>query len=228
MSDAALKAMQAEIDALKNQVGILEDVNAIRWVQHTYGYYIDKCLYDEAVEMFSDTGEVHFLNGVYKGRAGARRLYCNWFREFFTRGHNGPIHGFLLDHLIMQDVVHVAPDRMSAKARFRTLLMGGSHESKTPRIEGLPDQFLEGGIYENTFVKEGGVWKIQKHDYNMLWQCNLPEGWAHSAVHMVPLTKTFPEDPNGPDALIDMPRVWPDTRHVPFHYPHPVTGKPNP
>jgi len=115
----------------------------------------------------------------------------------------------------------VAPDRRSAKARFRTMLMGGSHETKQPRIEGLPDQFLEGGIYENSFVREDGVWKIQKHDYNMLWQCNLPEGWAHSAVHMVPLTKIFPEDPNGPDRLIDMPRVWPDTRHVPFHYPTP-------
>ena len=37
----------------------------------------------------------------------------------------------------------------------------------------------------------------------------------------------YPEDPLGPDALIDpAPRLWPATDTVPFHYPHPVTGKP--
>jgi hypothetical protein len=39
--------------------------------------------------------------------------------------------------------------------------------------------------------------------------------------------KTFPEDPLGPDTLIDpKPRLWPATDTVPFHYPHPVTGQP--
>jgi hypothetical protein len=39
--------------------------------------------------------------------------------------------------------------------------------------------------------------------------------------------KLYPEDPLGPDALIDpQPRLWPATDVVPFHYPHPVTGKP--
>jgi hypothetical protein len=58
-----------------------------------------------------------------------------------------------------------------------------------------------------------------------LWQANYAEGWAHSAVHLPPLSKTFPEDPRGPDELVEMQKVWPHTRSVPFHYPHPVTGK---
>jgi hypothetical protein len=45
-------------------------------------------------------------------------------------------------------------------------------------------------------------------------------------VHLTPMTKTYPEDPNGPDVLLgEPPKVWPHTRVVPFHYPHPVTGK---
>jgi hypothetical protein len=39
--------------------------------------------------------------------------------------------------------------------------------------------------------------------------------------------KTYPEDPIGPDELITDPKpvLWPDTDVVPFHYPHPVTGR---
>lgn len=38
-------------------------------------------------------------------------------------------------------------------------------------------------------------------------------------------TKTYPEDPLGPDELIEQQMLWPDTRVVPFHYPHPVTRR---
>jgi len=32
-------------------------VHAIRRLQHAYGYYLDKCLYDDVVELFTD--ELH-------------------------------------------------------------------------------------------------------------------------------------------------------------------------
>ena len=39
--------------------------------------------------------------------------------------------------------------------------------------------------------------------------------------------KLFPDDPIGPDELIDpAPRLWLATDSVPSHYNHPVTGKP--
>jgi hypothetical protein len=224
--DTALKALEAKVDALTRQLGILEDTNEIKSLQYKYGYYIDKCLYDEAVDLFSDDAELRFLNGIYRGREGARRLYCTWFREYFTHGHNGPIPGFLLDHLLLQDIVDVAPDRQTAKGRFRCMMQGGSHRSKTDPIPGLPDQFWEGGIYENEYVREGGIWKIKLLNYNMLWQANYREGWTDSETHLMPLDKIFPEDPRGPDVLAEMPpAAWPATRVVPFHYPHPVTGK---
>jgi hypothetical protein len=75
-------------------------------------------------------------------------------------------------------------------------------------------------------VKERGIWKIQHLNYNMLWQADYEPGWAKSGVHLPPLTQTFPEDPRGPDRLLkEVPNTWPDTRVVPFHYAHPVTGK---
>lgn len=81
MSDMA--ALTARIDKLEHQLGIEQDVNQIRRVQYTYGYFIDKSQYNECVDLFADTGEVWFLGGVYKGRAGIERLYKERFQNIF-------------------------------------------------------------------------------------------------------------------------------------------------
>ena len=60
----------------------------------------------------------------------------------------------------------------------------------------------------------------------MLWRADHHQGWANSDVHLTPITRAYPDDPNGPDELLpEAPKTWPETRVVPFHYPHPVTGK---
>jgi len=215
-----------KLEQLERKVSTLEDIHAVRTLHFKYGYYIDMCLYDEASDLFADDGEVRFLNGVFKGKAGVRRLYCEWFRNLFTKGRNGPVRGFLLDHLQLQDIVDVSPDGKAAHARFRALMLAGQHESKAERVPGFPEQCWEAGIYENRYVKDRGVWKIRLLNYNMLWQADYEPGWAKSGVHLMPLTKVFPEDPHGPDELLPaVPRTWPETRVVPFHYAHPVTGE---
>jgi hypothetical protein len=216
-----------QLAQLQRQVARLEDIHAVRTLHFKYGYYIDMCLYDEACALFAEDGEVRFLNGIYKGKAGVRRLYCDWFRNLFTKGRNGPTHGLLLDHLQLQDVVDISADGSRASARFRALMLAGQHESKRERIEHFPEQCWEGGIYENLYLKDRGVWKIKLLNYNMLWQADYAPGWAKSGVHLRPITKMFPEDPHGPDELLaSVPGTWPNTRVVPFHYAHPVTGKP--
>ena len=45
MADAeALKALEAKVDRLTRQVGILEDIHAVRTLHHKYGYYLDMCV----------------------------------------------------------------------------------------------------------------------------------------------------------------------------------------
>lgn len=227
MTDAdALAALESRVTALARQVARLEDTHAVKCLQYQYGYYIDKCLYEEAVTLFAGSGEVRFLNGIYRGTASLRRLYCNWFRKYFTGGRNGPVRGLLLDHLMLQDIVDVAGDGLTAKGRFRCVLQGGCHESMREPVPNFPKQFWEAGIYENTYIKEGGIWKIRCLHYDMLWQADYHQGWANSGARLAPMTRTYPDDPNGPDELLSKaPATWPETRVVPFHYPHPVTGK---
>ena len=139
-----IKALQQQMADLAHQLGTLEDVHAVRCLQHKYGYYLDKCLYNETVDLFAEGCEVRFLGGIFKGKAGAHRLYVENFQKNFTGGHNGPLPGFLLDHLQLQDVVDVAPDRMTARARFRTLMQAGVHKdsdapmAKADREQGRP------------------------------------------------------------------------------------------
>jgi hypothetical protein len=223
-----LTALRQQLEQLSYEVGRLNDVHAIRKLQHAYGYYLDRCLYDEVVDLFAESGEVHFLGGVFRGKAGQRRLYCERFRKSFTGGHNGPVYGFLLDHLQLQDIIDVASDRRGARARFRSFMQAGSHETNPNPPGRLPKQWWEGGIYENEYVRENGVWKIQILSNTVIYHGLYEQGWAHTPPQFVPLfSKTYPEDPTGPDALIEpKPVLWPEAEVVPFHYVHPVTGKP--
>jgi hypothetical protein len=218
-----IQALEHKVEQLSQQLGVLEDVHAIRRLQHAYGYFIDKCLYDETVDLFAEHCEVRFMGGIFKGRAGAHRLYCDNFRARFTNGNNGPVYGFLLDHLQMQDVIDVAADRRSAQGRFRCFMQAGRHE-----LSGSTRQWWEGGLYENTYTREQGVWKILLLNYRPQWHADFETGWAHTRPEYVPFYKiTYPQDPLGPDELITpAPVLWPDTQVLPFHYPHPVTGRP--
>ena len=82
---------------------------------------------------------------------------------------------------------------------------------------------MEGGVYENTYVNVGGVWKIKKLFYRAFWHGTMEDGWAHTPVDYVPnASVTYPEDPYGPDELLEnAPRLWPETDHaaVPLQAP---------
>ena len=218
-----IKKLEAAVENLTRHVGVLEDTHAIRRLHHLYGYFIDKCLYAEVVDLFDDEGEVRFMGGIFKGKAGARRLYIDRFRKTFTGDLNGPVYGFLLDHPQFQDVVDVAPDRKTAKARFRYFMQAGRHES----AGGKSIQWWEGGIYENEYVRENGIWKFKVLSPRVVWQADYETGWAHTPPRYVEFfSDLYPKNPIGPDALEDpAPVLWPDTDIHPYHYPHPVTGK---
>lgn len=212
------------IEALEHELGVQQDIHAIRRLQYIYGYFIDKSQYNEVVDLFADDSEVWFLGGIYKGKAGVRRLYIDRFRKRFTEDHNGPRYGWLLDHPQMQMIIDVAPDRKTASVRGRSTMQAGLHET----AKGEQRQWFEGGVYENRYVREDGVWKISRLGYFPFWHASYDSGWAKTPIDWLPMAKKlYPEDPIGPDELLDpQPRLWPATDIVPFHYNHPVTGKP--
>ena len=214
--------LETRIAALESELGRLQDVEAVRTLQFKYGYYMDKCLFPAVVDLFADDARLYFMGGLFKGRDGARRLYGG------ATGIDGPSDGLLFEHIIAQDIVDVAPDRSRAWGRFRCFMLGGVHETHPSRPPNIPAAFWEGGLYENQYVNEGGVWKISVFNYRVVWQAEYDHGWAQSPdgpLVVSNYTKTFPENPRGPDALVPPPPRWPKQGVMPFHYPHPVTGE---
>ncbi|KAH7002489.1 SnoaL-like domain-containing protein [Ilyonectria destructans] len=237
----AIADLKQTIDTLRNEVVRLSDQEEIRKLQYQYGYYLDKCLYKEVAELFSDSPEtyVQFLGGRYLTKEGVRRLYVGRFASAFAAGRNGPVHGFLLDHPQMQGVVDVdyscssdGPTRTGARAkgRFRSLMQAGVHISQAEKHPRGFCQWFEGGIYENEYIKdEDGQWRFLHLRYFPFWHGDVEHGWGYKVSGFVPFpTKTFPSDPNGPDMVVepDQRMLWPDTRVVPFHYDHPITKQP--
>jgi hypothetical protein len=218
-----ISELETEMRALSRELGLLKDREAVRTLQFKYGYYMDKCLFPAIVDLFAEDCELNFMGGVFKGKESARRLYGG------ATGLNGPVYGLLFEHIIAQDIVDVAPDGKTAKGRFRCFMQGGVHDSNKSAPPNIPPQFWEAGIYENEYVKDGGVWKIKLFNYRVVYQARYEEGWAHASTDplmVVNYTKTYPEDPRGPDEIKPAPPRWPNTFLMPFHYPHPVTGKP--
>ena len=203
--------LKDEMDKLSNQIGCLEDAKAIRRLHQTYESYLDKGMYEEAVNLFADEGQVVFNGGVFAGKnKGVRRLYCDHFSQGRTGRKIEPAPGFQLDDAQRQDVVEVAPDRKSASARFPysmqvgTPIISDSLLVQMARLQGQGIlQWWEGGVYEASYVKEGDGWKINKLEFRVMSKANYTPGRAYATPIDVPaFSKTYPENPSGPDGLI--------------------------
>ena len=220
-----IEQLTQQVQALTQRLTNVEDRLAIERLQFSYGYYLDKCLYEEVVDLFADDGEVVFLRGAFKSKESVARLYIGRFRKKFTNDYNGPVFGFLLDHAQMQGIVTISDDGKSAKGRFRSMMQAGMHMMAGADTR----QWWEGGVYENEYVKVDGVWKIKRLNYRCAFHGTFENGWAYTKPNFVPFyteADLYPGNPVGPDAIDHTAVSWPEVDVVDFHYPHPTTGAP--
>ena len=108
--------------------------------------------------------------------------------------------------------MHVAPDGRSAQARSRELTMTGMFESHGDWSE---------GIYENTFVKHDGVWKIQYLRFFPTFITDYDKGWAKDAQPAPAASAELPPD-RPPTSVY---AIYPKAHIPPFHYHNPVSGR---
>lgn len=229
MTQATLESLAAKVEELEKRLVTREDELDVKKLQYLYGYLIDKCMYDQVVDLFTDDGEVRFFGGVWKGREGVRRLYVDRFRKRFTHDNNGPIDGFLLDHPQIQTIIDIDSDGTTARLRGRSTMQAGRHEAYADPSNPMlgARQWWEGGLYENVYKKGAdGKWRIHVLNYFPHWHADFETGWAHTKAEYVPFPKVlYPEDPSGPDELIEDHWLWPTHKLLPFHMKHPITGE---
>jgi hypothetical protein len=209
--DAGLKN---GMDRLSGRMGILEDENAIRRLHRNYEDCLDHGRFEDVPDLFADDGEVVFNGGIFRGKSGGiRRLFSECFKSGSTGRKIEPAPGFQTDTAYGQDSVKIAPDRKTAGASFPYSIQIGApiiSDSQLVRMARLHGEGIrkwwEAGSYEISYVKgaENDDWKIRRLEYRTLSKADYRPGKSHAGPISVPLfSKAYPEDPAGPDKLID-------------------------
>ena len=210
---ASAQSVDAEIAALTLRVERLEGTRAVKKLQRAFGYYVDRGLWQDAADLFTDDGTIEIgVDGVYQGK--------DRIREYLRRLHGGQeglIYGQLNEWVTLQPAITVAADGNSATARWRDLGMTGQYKKHAEWTD---------GIYENTYVREGGVWKIKTLRLYVNFVAPYERGWARLApgegVVQSEASKAFPPD-RPPSST---PAPFPEVQVPPFQATNPVTGRP--
>ena len=201
---AQVKKMQARLADLEQKLGRTEDYIAITNLQDAYGYYVDKCQWDQAADLFAKDATLEIAGrGVYVGQERVR-AYLHHLPSFQ--------YGQVFNHMQLQPVITVAPDGKTAKARLRSIIQAGVlHKSA---------QWGE-GTYENEYVKDNGTWKIKTLHFYVTYYIDYDKGWDKGGNPPPPPMKDFPWD-RPPTVNY---KTYPDVFIPPYHYKNPVTGK---
>ena len=204
---------KTRIDSLAKQVAVLEEEKLIREIHGAYEDLLDKGLYNDVPDMFTDDAEVIFNGGVFKGKnKGVNRLFCNYFKSGLSGKRIDPAPGFESNTDKMPDAVELSADLKSAKAKFAySIQVGSPIESdsllvKMARLQGEGIQrWWEGGTYELSYVKDikNGNWKIKRLEYRTLSRADYKPGRTYAKAISVPVfSDVYPKNPDGPDKLI--------------------------
>jgi hypothetical protein len=187
----------------------VRDVDQIRNLQAAYGYYVDKALWDEVVDLFAENGTMELgLNGVYVGKESIRRYLYS-----LTGGKPGLREGELNNHIQLSPVITLSPDGKTARGRWRALIQAGLYGKGSGGDWGS-------GIYENEYVKEGGVWKIKSLHFYVKFYAPYEGGWTRATKASALRYGKSKVRPDRPTSVQYEP--YPARFTPPFHYENPV------
>ncbi|MEJ0006925.1 MAG: nuclear transport factor 2 family protein [Steroidobacteraceae bacterium] len=199
--------MASSTAALTQRLGLLEDAAIIENLHAMYGYYLATLEWDSLTDLWAPEGTIEIaLRGVYVGKPAVRR-------NLNLYGQQGLDDGVLHNHMQYQPVIDVARDGLTAKMRSRAFSMMGNYGKNGTWM---------GGVYENTYVKRDGIWRIESDHVINSYFAPYDVGWKDLAARDAPgITGSNPPDAP-PTVHFEM---YPRSFLPPFHYLNPVTGK---
>lgn len=203
----AAPATRATLAALQKRVDALNDEDRVRNLQSAYGYYADRRMWNDVVDLFAQDGVVEIAGqGIWRGPAGVRR----WLEGI---GPSGLTHGQLNDRLQHDVTVSIAPGGNEAFVRGIELGMLGEADQEKG--------WWEVATFRNRFVKQDGVWKIRELRRFVVMKTDIFQGWGRSRIVDAAPTGTI-----APDAPATLAAAAPPGFAMPaFIAAHPVTGR---
>jgi hypothetical protein len=156
------------LESMEQRIRALGDEDAVRNLQHAYGYYVDRKMWDDVVDLFAEDSAVEITGeGVFRGRVGVRRAMGRM-------GLPGLKHGQLNDHPIFDTIVHILPGGREAFSRGIELGMLGEADKGTAQ--------WEIAIFHNRFMKEDGIWKFKELRLFPILRADYFAGWGRKGV----------------------------------------------
>ena len=217
-------SLEARVEALEKRLQRQEDLQAINRLQYAYNYYVEHMMKQEVIDCFADSPDVllDWIEGKWKGKAGVRK--------YFDVNQVPPV-GFRHQLMPISGLITVADDGKTAKGRWYAF--GGIFMppvKKEEKDKPMSASFVN-GIYEMGYIKEGGIWKILSINWIIPYSVRIEGGWRMPEDIGGPMVKAA-STPGGQKSAADIPLDPKDLRYVtgyifPFHFNHPVTGKPS-
>jgi hypothetical protein len=202
--DLTLRLARAadRIASINAEASRIEDYNQLRNLQQMYGFYYDEALWDQVVDLFADDATLEVgANGVYAGRDSIRRYFMG-----LTGGKVGLVQGQLNNQGQLSPVITLAADGLSAQARWRVLIQDGVFNQQAN---------WGAGVYENSYIKQNGVWKIQRLQLHLRFYAPYEGGWTRTTAA---LNARYGKSTAKADRASGRYETWPTRQVAPMHY----------
>jgi hypothetical protein len=202
------QSLAHQLEAVRFELGILQDKDEIQRLQFCYGYFMDNRMFREMVDLFAD-GDAYMEiggRGLYRGKQRIHRFLL----EVLGEGRWGLARDEVINHVQEQLLITVDSGRQQAWSRARAQIQGNSPP-------GTPQLLLADGIYENTYLRENGQWKIRGVRVAMTFYAavNRERVWFPTAPPSTQLPPDAPSQPVVPELGRQFNR---------WHFRHPVAG----
>jgi SnoaL-like domain len=212
-----IATLEHKLDVLvEYRVGVLEDIEAIKRLQRMYGYYTDLCLWEQMAGLFADSGAAIEIGR--RGRYEGKDNVLKFLRDVNGGGESGLKFHQVINHMQHQGIVTVNSDRQHAQGRWRAIVQAGGGEQRQAISAQNQAMMYAEGVYENTYVKEHGTWKIALLFWVPTYYVTQPYSsmWFESGAASTSIPPQHPPTP----PVAELGRQF-----LPFHYRHPVTGE---
>jgi len=159
-------------DNLARDVERLESLRAVKNVQRSYTHYAQFGLWNGMADLFAANGKLVWGEETITGKAAIAR----WLAQ--RSGPAGSAAGALNTEMIDDPLVNLSVDGNSAKARWRGLAFRGDGKGRA---------WIEGGLYENDYVREDGRWKIATLHYFPQYEGSYADGVSNVGQEDLPI-----------------------------------------
>ena len=160
-------ATGSTLAAVRKRIDALNDEDAVRNLQNAFGYYVDRRMWDDVVDLFATDCAVELGGQLRRGPAGVRAAMA-------VMGPAGLTHGVLNEHPLFDTIVAIRPGGREAESRGIELAMLGDADQGAAS--------WQVNVFRNRFVNDDGIWKFAELRVYPLMDAQYATGWGDGAL----------------------------------------------